>query len=97
MDQITETEPEPDLPPARADRRLSWRTRAAVRDACGGHCTYCGVELHPFYTFTIDHVVPRSAGGTNAIENLVGACPECNAAKAYAIPQPAKRPRRPIS
>jgi hypothetical protein len=42
-----------------------------------------------FHTFTIDHITPRSAGGTNALQNLVGACPECNAAKADAIPLPA--------
>lgn len=27
---------------------------------------------------TVDHVVPRSYGGTNAITNLVAACRECN-------------------
>lgn len=79
---ITDAGSLPDLPPARADRKLSWRKRAAVWDACGGRCHYCGVELHPFYTFTIDHVIPRSRGGTNALENLVGACVGCNQAKA---------------
>ena len=43
-------------------------------------CVYCGrkapdVQLH------VDHVVPISCGGTNAIENLVSACSECNVGK----------------
>lgn len=82
---------EPDPPPARADRAIGWRTRAAVWDRCGGRCAYCGAGLHPFSTFTIDHITPRSAGGTNALENLVGACLGCNAATGDAIPLPAPR------
>jgi 5-methylcytosine-specific restriction endonuclease McrA len=62
-------------------RVIGHRKRAAVWDACGGRCTYCGVALHPFRTFTVDHVIPRSRGGTNALENLVGACPTCNGRK----------------
>ena len=44
-------------------------------------CQYCGrkapdVELH------IDHIIPKSKGGTNESENLVVACAECNIGKA---------------
>lgn len=31
---------------------------------------------------TIDHVIPRSKGGKNVWENVVGACQKCNAKKA---------------
>lgn len=31
---------------------------------------------------TIDHVMPRSKGGTNTWDNVVAACPKCNAKKA---------------
>jgi 5-methylcytosine-specific restriction endonuclease McrA len=55
--------------------------RGRIWDKCGGRCHYCGCELHPFWTFTIDHLIPKSRGGTNAIENLVAACPDCNHAK----------------
>src|SRR5580765_5993985 len=55
--------------------------RVQVWDKTGGHCHYCGCELHPFWSFTIDHVIPKSRGGTNAIENLVAACPVCNIEK----------------
>lgn len=55
--------------------------RGRVWDKCGGRCHYCGCALHPFWTFTVDHLVPKSRGGTNALDNLVAACPACNTAK----------------
>ena len=30
---------------------------------------------------TLDHIKPKSSGGTNEIENLVGCCRACNEAK----------------
>ena len=62
--------------------RIGLGKRAAIWDACEGRCTYCGVQLHPFRTFTVDHRIPRSRGGTNALANLVGCCLDCNQAKA---------------
>lgn len=47
-------------------------------------CRYCGraVEmpgLHPHEAMaTVDHVVPKSAGGSNKVRNLVTACLKCN-------------------
>lgn len=49
--------------------------------ATGGHCSYCGVTLRPFSTFTIDHVQPVSRGGTNDLENLAACCKSCNSIK----------------
>jgi len=40
-------------------------------------CVYCGVRNN----LTIDHVVPKSAGGKDTWENLVTACQKCNAKK----------------
>jgi 5-methylcytosine-specific restriction endonuclease McrA len=42
-----------------------------------GHCKYC-YEILSAKTFTIDHVVPLSGGGTDAFENLVACCKYCN-------------------
>lgn len=36
------------------------------------------VDVVPPDAATVDHVIPTSAGGTNAMSNLVTACPECN-------------------
>lgn len=47
-------------------------------------CAYCGI--HPSLAdggqMTIDHVVPRSAGGENNLTNMAGACYSCNQKKA---------------
>jgi 5-methylcytosine-specific restriction endonuclease McrA len=34
------------------------------------------------HSLTIDHVIPRSKGGTNALKNTVASCHRCNQAKA---------------
>ncbi len=61
------------------------RFRALIeRD--GDFCHYCGVVLSD-ESRSMDHIVPRSRGGTNVLENLVLACKPCNnkkGAKSYA-------------
>lgn len=44
-------------------------------------CQYCGAQPGP-NELTIDHIVPRSKGGTSTWENCVLACIECNKKKA---------------
>lgn len=39
-------------------------------------CAYCGQR-----GTTVDHIVPRSRGGSNKWDNLITACRTCNAAK----------------
>lgn len=41
-----------------------------------GRCVYCGAPAD-----TIDHVIPRSKGGTDDPDNLVPACRDCNSRK----------------
>ncbi len=44
----------------------------------GKHCVYCGKKnCH----LEIDHIVPRSKGGTDRLSNLTLACRECNQSK----------------
>lgn len=50
-------------------RIVLWRDR--------GRCRYC-LEVLTSKTFTVDHVVPRSGGGTDALKNLVACCKYCN-------------------
>lgn len=40
----------------------------------GGACVYCGSAEE----LTLDHVIPRSAGGKMRLSNLVTACRVCN-------------------
>jgi 5-methylcytosine-specific restriction endonuclease McrA len=52
-------------------------TRAGVLRRDARRCAYCGKRAD-----TIDHVVPRSRGGTHSWENCVAACRTCNTRKA---------------
>ena len=72
---------------------LSRRTILA-RD--GYTCQYCGAQPgKPL--LTIDHVVPRSRGGTTCWENVVTACAPCNRRKGHRTPEEAhmSSPRHP--
>jgi 5-methylcytosine-specific restriction endonuclease McrA len=62
-------------------------------------CQYCGAQPGG-EEITIDHVIPRSQGGTSSWTNCVAACLRCNARKADRTPEQAgmrlrKRPVRP--
>lgn len=71
--------------------RVSLSRRAVfVRDSfC---CQYCGSSAE-----NVDHVVPRSRGGTHTWENVVAACKRCNTTKEDRLPHEAglKLRRRP--
>lgn len=45
------------------------------------HCAYCGDEL-TLRNSSIDHIVPRAAGGSSEQSNIVLACRRCNFRKA---------------
>ena len=64
-------------------RRLS---RRAVFYRDGSTCQYCGAVTKQL---TLDHVTPRSRGGTHAWENVVSACIPCNHRKAGSTPKEA--------
>ncbi len=44
----------------------------------GSNCTYCVIELGADIEPTIDHVIPKSLGGSNEEFNLVLTCVNCN-------------------
>jgi 5-methylcytosine-specific restriction endonuclease McrA len=52
-------------------------SRRAVFTRDGSTCVYCGSSAT-----SIDHVVPRSRGGTHTWDNVVAACRRCNHTKA---------------
>lgn len=54
-------------PPTR--RRIYW--------SAGFRCIWCQKSC-THREITLDHVLPRSLGGTNAADNLVVACMHCN-------------------
>jgi hypothetical protein len=62
--------------------------RIAKRD--GWDCHYCGTALQgkPDRPIPhIDHVIPKSRGGINRLENKVLACPSCNCSKGARTPE----------
>ena len=44
-------------------------------------CVYCGEGADDGAKLTLDHLKPRSKGGSNAAENLVTSCLSCNSAR----------------
>jgi 5-methylcytosine-specific restriction endonuclease McrA len=71
-------------------------TRRAVFARDGWACQYCGSRSN----LTVDHVTPRSKGGTSDWDNIVAACAPCNRRKADRLPaqidmHPRKAPRAP--
>ncbi len=50
--------------------------RRAVFARDSHRCQYCGASAE-----NIDHVIPRSKGGSHAWDNVVAACRPCNTAK----------------
>lgn len=54
-------------------------------------CQYCSIELTDKDS-TIDHVVPRSKGGSSTWVNMVAACRDCNLSKGNRTPKEAKMP-----
>ena len=48
-------------------------------------CVYCGIVLDR-YTAKIDHLIPRSRGGSDDLENLVLCCLPCNLQKKDMLP-----------
>lgn len=67
--------------------QLTYRvSKLTERD--GFRCHYCGepLEVNENCIFnprgvSVDHIVPQSEGGTNALANLVLACRQCNVDK----------------
>ncbi len=62
-------------------------------------CQYCGI-FFPKYELNLDHVIPRSRGGTTTWDNVVCSCLDCNRRKGGSLPHEAgmrllKRPVKP--
>ena len=52
------------------------KLRSFIFSRSNGKCVYCGTKATE-----IDHVIPRSNGGTNSTYNLVASCRACNQIK----------------
>lgn len=76
------------------DRKESWTSR--VWEACGGICSNCGSKER----LKVRMIVPREAGGKEAVSNGILLCRTCELAREISmkVPQPASGERtRPIN
>jgi 5-methylcytosine-specific restriction endonuclease McrA len=68
-------------------KRLPARIRWRVLERAGGRCELCGAAVGtPGVTLTVDHIIPLSQGGSNALSNLRALCAECNNGKGRELP-----------
>ena len=72
-----------DDPIARFAKDFNWEpdnVRIALES--GFRCAYCDLDLfrdvESYFLWTVDHLVPRSAGGADEVSNMVLACRICN-------------------
>jgi len=49
-----------------------------IQMRAGFKCEYCGRKLVPNENWEADHIIPRSKGGSNEIQNIAYSCPRCN-------------------
>ena len=54
----------------------------------GSRCQYCGKKF-PTTELSLDHVIPKSAGGQTSWANIVCSCVKCNSKKGGRTPQQA--------
>src|SRR6201984_1966603 len=69
--------------PRDAHRRKITRRAVFARDSWP--CQYCGSRSN----LTVDHVIPRSKGGSSSWDNIVASCAPCNRRKGDRLPRQA--------
>lgn len=55
-----------------------YEVREYLLEKWGRQCAYCGAKDRPL---EIEHIIPRSRGGSNRVSNLALACHDCNQRK----------------
>jgi CRISPR/Cas system Type II protein with McrA/HNH and RuvC-like nuclease domain len=64
---------------------VGYKTKKLVWERDGGYCFYCNAKLG-WNNKTVDHVIPRSKGGSNRAWNIVLSCFGCNQSKGDSSP-----------
>ena len=72
-----------------AEAKRLWRKK--IKEKWDYECAYCGSDTD----LTMDHVVPRSAGGHSHWENIVTSCMTCNVEKGSQDIRPKQMPYKP--
>lgn len=64
---------------------VSKRLRYEILRRDNHACRYCGATA-PNVKLNVDHVIPKSLGGSDKPSNLVASCADCNAGKTSSLP-----------
>jgi len=76
-----------------------YEVREYLLEKFGRRCVYCGAEKIPLQ---IEHILPKSRGGTDRVSNLTLACEACNqkkgnqTAEEFGSPQVQSQARKPL-
>ena len=60
-----------------SEAKRKWRQ--SIKEEWDYQCAYCGSEEN----LTLDHITPRSKGGSDRVTNVLCACKECNTSKGH--------------
>lgn len=60
-------------------QKLNKKAKLLVQQ--GNNCMYCKTKFKSLEEITLDHIVPQSKGGTDALVNLGLSCHKCNREK----------------
>lgn len=62
-----------------SDKRVTIRQKTAVAKQAEYCCEYCKSQARfAIQSFSIEHILPKSQGGTTTLNNLAFACQGCN-------------------
>ncbi len=60
-----------------SEAKRKWRQ--SIKEHWNCECAYCGETEN----LTLDHITPRSRGGSDRVTNVLCACKECNISKGH--------------
>ena len=60
-----------------SEAKRKWRQ--SIKEKWNYECAYCGSEEN----LTLDHITPRSKGGSERVTNVLCACHSCNQSKGH--------------
>ena len=79
-----------------------YEIREYLAEKFNHRCCYCGIEQGQGRRFEVEHIVPKSRGGSNRISNIAWSCHECNqekgnmTAEEYGHPEVQEQAMRPL-
>jgi 5-methylcytosine-specific restriction endonuclease McrA len=60
-----------------SEAKRKWKD--SIKEHWNYECAYCGSDEN----LTLDHVIPKSKGGSDRISNIICACEKCNQDKGH--------------